>query len=83
VDRSINFRRYDDRELHALGELHRGWPGPDILAVLHDPSTASSGRSDTWSISGFTYGFFFLLASGCCGVSLLIVPASGWLRLFQ
>ena len=35
-----------------------GWPGPKLLATLQPPSTASSGRSDTCRISGFTYGFF-------------------------
>jgi len=46
--------RYDASELQADGTLHFGEPGPEIFDVLHEASTASSGRSMTRLTSGFT-----------------------------
>jgi hypothetical protein len=45
---------YDASELHGDGTLHLDWPGPEIFDVLHEASTASSGRSITRFTSGFT-----------------------------
>ena len=44
---------YDPIELQGPGALQVACPGPETLAVLHFPSTASSGRNETCLISGF------------------------------
>src|SRR5918994_1299398 len=49
---------YDASELQADGTEHLPWPGPETFDVLHDASTASSGRNMTRLTSGFTYAFF-------------------------
>src|SRR5688500_4255749 len=44
-------------ELHADGTLHFDCPGPEILLVLQEARTASSGLSATCCTSGFAYTF--------------------------
>ena len=44
---------YEPGVLQLEGTVHFDWPGPVELDVLHMPSTASSGLSDTCVNSGF------------------------------
>jgi hypothetical protein len=48
--------RYDPLELQGAGVMHRACPGPERPDFLQEPSTASSGLSDTCVSSGFSYG---------------------------
>jgi hypothetical protein len=53
MGRRMRRRGYDPTELQGEGVRQVAWPGPDDVLVLHEPRTASSGRSDTWVTSGF------------------------------
>jgi hypothetical protein len=53
IDREFVRCGYEPGVLQFEGTVHFDWPGPLTVAVLHTPSTASSGLSDTCVNSGF------------------------------